>query len=227
MKTPTTSYLITASPRCGSQLLASLLANTGLAGFPDEIFNPWHMGDATNFFPADLVYDSEHVRGLVTKHTTPNGVFGSKAHFFQVTNFVGLDRLEGLYPTPLKYIALSRRVTERQAVSLARAEQTNAFNSEMESTREPHYNFFQILQCAREIRVQTKGWEMYFMQREISPCRVVYEDLVADQKGTIRRVLEYLNIQVPDDFACPETHLEKQADELSEEWVEKFKSGVV
>jgi len=57
------------------------------------------MGDATNFFPDDLLYGPEHIQQVIEKQTTPNGVFGTKAHFFQVINFVGLDRLESLYPT--------------------------------------------------------------------------------------------------------------------------------
>jgi LPS sulfotransferase NodH len=222
---PHTCYLIAASPRSGSQLLGSLLTATGLAGFPDEHFNPWHMGDATNFFPDDLLYTPEHIQRLIEKFTTPNGVFGTKAHFLQVTNFVGLDHLESLYPTPLKYISLTRRDVVRQGISLARAAQTNAYNSDMQPTREPVYNFHQISQCTREVRIQTKGWETYFHQRGIEPFRVVYEDFLTDQERIIRGVLEYLGVAVPEDFRIPETHLKKQADSLSDQWVEKFNRG--
>ncbi|HBX68572.1 MAG TPA: hypothetical protein DEH25_04110 [Chloroflexi bacterium] len=87
MQPPQICYLIAASPRSGSQLLVALLSATGLAGNPDEHFNPWYMGDATNFFPDDLLYCPEHIQRLMAEHTTPNGIFGSKAHFLQVTNF--------------------------------------------------------------------------------------------------------------------------------------------
>ena len=157
MNSPHTCYLIASSPRSGSQLLGALLTSTGLAGFPTEHFNPWHMGDATNFFPDDLLYSPEHIQKLIEKHTTPNGVFGTKAHFLQVINFVGLDCLERLYPTPLKYISLRRCDFTRQGISLARAVQTNSYNSDMQSTRDPIYNFYQILQCIREVRVDAKG----------------------------------------------------------------------
>jgi LPS sulfotransferase NodH len=225
MISPHTCYLIAASPRTGSQLLAALLTGTGLAGFPDEHFNPWHMGDATNFFPDDLIYGQEHIQQLIEKHTTTNGVFGSKAHFLQVTNFVGLDRLESLYPTPLKYISLTRRDVEHQGVSLARAGQTDSYNSDMPAMKEPVYNLYQISQCTREVRVQAKGWETYFHNRGIEPFRVVYEDLVADQEGILRGVLDFLGVAIPKDFLVPETHLKKQADALNDLWVEKFKRG--
>lgn len=225
MNTPYTCYLIASSPRSGSQLLDEILISTGLAGCPDEHFNPWHMGDATNFFPDDLLYGSEHIRKLAEKYTTPNGVFGTKAHFLQVINFVGLDRLESLYPTPLKYISLRRRDIVRQGISLARAVQTNSYNSGMQPTREPVYNFYQIMQCIREVCVDAKGWETYFQQRRIEPYRVVYEEFVNDQKETVKGILEYLGIEIPADFQITPNTQKKQADLLSEKWVEKYHRG--
>lgn len=225
MTLPHTCYLIAASPRCGSQLLTSLLTATGLAGNPDEHFNPWHMGDATNFFPDGLLYGPEHIQRLIAEHTTPNGLFGTKAHFLQVTNFVGLDRLESLYPVPLKYVYLRRKNIERQGVSLARAAQTDAYNSEMPEKGQPVYDFHLISQCTREVRVQDKGWKTYFHNRGIEPLVVIYEELVEDRVRILRGVLEFLGVSIPPDFQIPETHLRKQADSLSDEWVEKFRRG--
>ena len=206
-------------------MLGALLTATGLAGFPDEHLNPWHMGDATNFFPDNLIYGPEHIQRMIEKHTSPNGVFGTKAHFLQVTNFVGLDQLESLYPTPLKYISLPRRDVERQGVSLAKTAQTDSYNSDMTPTREPVYNFYQISQCIREVRVQAKGWETYFHNRGIKPFRVIYEDLVDHREEVLRGVLKFLGITIPQDFRVPETHLKKQADALSDLWLEKFRRG--
>ena len=225
MKSPHTCYLIAASPRSGSQLLGAVLTGTDLAGCPDEHFNPWHMGDATDFFPDHLLYGPEHIQHLIKASSTSNGVFGTKAHFLQVTNFVGLDRLESLYPTPLKYISLTRRDVTRQGISLARAAQTNAYNSEMHPAHEPVYNFYQIVQCLREVRVQAKGWATYFQQRGITPLQIVYEDFVTDQQGTLRCIFEFLNIALPAAFQVPVTHLKRQADSLSDVWVEKFHRG--
>src|SRR5512139_1824335 len=197
MNIPRTCYLIASSPRSGSQLLGDLLTSIGLAGSPAEHFNPWYMGDATDFFPDDLLYRQEHIQRLIEKYTTPNGVFGTKAHFLQVVNFVGLDNLEQLYPTPLQYISLHRRDFTRQGISLARAGQTDSYNSTMEPARDPVYNYYQILQCIREVRVDAKGWETYFQQREIEPLRIVYEDFVAAQRDTLQRIFDFLEIAIP------------------------------
>jgi LPS sulfotransferase NodH len=183
------------------------------------------MGNATDFFPDDLLYSPEHIQKLIEKHTTPNGVFGTKAHFSQVVNFVGLDCLEDLYPTPLKYISLRRRDVTRQGISLARAVQTNSYNSAMQPVREPIYNFYQILQCIREVRVDAKGWETYFHQRGIEPLRVIYEDFVADQRATLKRIFDFLEIALPPDFQIRASSLKQQSDSLSELWVEKFNRG--
>jgi trehalose 2-sulfotransferase len=225
MTVPHTCYLIAASPRSGSQLLGSLLAATGLAGNPDEHFNPWYMGDATNFFPDDLLYGPKHIQHLIAEHTTPNGVFGTKTHFLQVTNFVGLDRLENLYPKPLKYIYLRRKDVERQGVSLARAAQTDAYNSETSEKGQPVYDFHLISKCTREVRVQDKGWRTYFYNRGLEPHVVIYEELVMDRARILRGVLQFLGVSIPQDFQVPETHLKKQADSISDEWVEKFRRG--
>jgi LPS sulfotransferase NodH len=217
--------LIASSPRSGSQLLEELLTSTGLAGYPAEHFNPWHMGQATTNFPEDLLYGPEHIQKLTQKQTTPNGVFGTKAHFLQVVNFVGLDRLESLYPAPLKYISLRRRDSLRQGISLARAVQTNAYNSKMQPTSAPVYNFYQIMQCVREVCVDAKGWETYFQERGIEPFRVVYEDFVMTQRETVKGILEYLELEFPADFQITLHPQTKQADALSEQWVEKYQRG--
>lgn len=225
MNTPHICYLVASSPRSGSQLLGELLTSTGLAGCPEEHFNPWHMGDATNFFPEDLLYGYEHIQKLAQRFTTPNGVFGTKAHFLQVINFVGLDRLESLYPAPLKYISLRRHDVTRQGISLARAIQTNSYNSEMKPSRAPVYNYHQIMQCIREIRIDAKGWETYFQQRRIDPYRVVYEDFVNHQQETVKGILGYLGIAIPVDFRITMATQQKQADSITEKWVGKFERG--
>ena len=225
MNIPHICYLIASSPRSGSQLLGDLLTSTGLAGFPMEYFNPWYMGDATNFFPDDLLYGPEHIQRLIEKYTTPNGVFGTKAHFLQVINFAGLDNLEHLYPAPLKYISLRRRDFTRQGISLARAVQTDSYNSTMQPARDPVYNYDQIFQCIREVRVDAKGWETYFQQRGIEPLRIVYEDFVVDPGDTLQRIFDFLEIAVPAGFQMPVSPLKRQADSLSDLWVEKFNHG--
>jgi trehalose 2-sulfotransferase len=222
---PNTCYIICSAPRSGSHLLSYLLTDTQLAGTPQEYFNPWFMGDAKNEFPEKLVYGQSHVDGLIEKYTDANGVFGMKAQFDQVIDFVGLGRLESLFPTRLDYLFLQRRDKIGQAVSLARAEQTNQWMSGHPVEREPQYNYFQIQSCLREIKLQEKGWEVYFLEKGLSPFRVVYEELVANPEPIILAALDYLKLDRPANFQMPEPRIQKQADALSEEWIVRFTRG--
>ena len=218
----TNCYIVCSAPRSGSHLLSYLLTDTQLAGCPQEYFNPWFMGDARNEFPDKLVYEKSHITKLIEKYTSPNGVFGIKSQFDQVADFVGLNRLESFFPSPLKYIFIQRSDKTRQAVSLARAEQTDQWMSGQDSRREPQYNYFQIRSCLREIKLQEKGWETYFMERGIQPHRVNYEQLAVDPEPVILAALAYLEIPLPATFQMPAPRIQKQADHLSEDWVARF-----
>src|SRR5262249_15586129 len=80
-------YLICSTPRSGSTLLSTGLASTGRAGRPLEYLSQ----------PYGVVFKErngrlllpEYWRFLVTRRTTPNGVFGMKMHFDQFANNLG------------------------------------------------------------------------------------------------------------------------------------------
>ena len=219
-----TAYIICSAPRSGSHLLSTLLTDTGLAGYPQEHFNPWHMGDAVGEFPKHLVYGQEYVQGLVEKYTTPNGVFGAKAQFDQIANFIGLSRLLRFIPVPLNFIYIERQDDIRQAVSLAKAEQTDQWMWDQSAQREPEYNHYQLWGCLREVRLQAKGWEINFLEHGIEPYRVIYEELVTDPKPIILGALDFLEIKLPKNFRVPAPRLRKQADAISDEWVARLKA---
>jgi hypothetical protein len=48
---------------------------------------------------------------------------------------------------------------------------------------------------------------------------------VVDQPGTLKRIFDFLEIALPADFQLPTLPLQKQADSLSDLWVEKFNRG--
>lgn len=224
IKHPNTCYIIASAPRSGSHLLSTLLGATGLAGKPEEHFNPWFMGLATDYFPFDLIIHPEFVQDLIEKTTTPNGVFGTKAQFTQVSNFVGMQRLESQFPTPLRYIYIERRDQVRQAVSMARAIQGNSWTSDEVEQGILAYDDHLIGQCHREISIQKKGWEMHFYQNKIEPFRVVYEDFYPNPTPVILAVLAFLGINTPDNFILPAPNLKRQADKLNETWVQEYLS---
>ena len=114
---PRTSYLICTTPRSGSTLLCELLAQTGIAGLPEEYFQqlrstgaPMTPRDYLHGVAADLVppldparaapapddpydprryEDFEEYLGCVLRNaTTPNGVFAAKIMWPYVAGLV-------------------------------------------------------------------------------------------------------------------------------------------
>ncbi len=63
-------------------------------------------------------------------------------------------------------------------------------------------------------------WEDYFGRHRVSPHTVVYEDLVADYEAGLRGCLDFLGVGAPAALLTP--GIRRQADELTDEWVERF-----
>ncbi|MBN1799717.1 MAG: hypothetical protein JW822_14165 [Spirochaetales bacterium] len=221
---PKIQYIICSAPRSGSHLLSTALKNTGLAGFPQEHFNPWHMQNIIGF-PEELIYDDQYIPELINQNTSKNGVFGTKAQFSHITNFVGLHRLITIFGNDLKYIFIKRKNKIAQAVSLAKATQTQQFMADQEIHNKPVYNYYQIWQCLREINCQEKGWSVFFHEYNIEPYIVIYEELVDTYNLTILNVFRYLGIDIDQDFIVPEPTIKKQADKINDEWISKFQNN--
>ena len=236
---PQTSYLICATPRCGSYLLCEALRNTGIASRPDEFFYPdtaasWRerWGVAT---------DAEFLAKAIEAGSTPNGVFGAKVMWGYFDDFVRkLRRLPGAArraPLPellsavfpnLAYVWITRRDKVRQAVSHWRAAQTNVWvwgGGERQEAQAPAFDFKQIDRLVRQSQAQDRAWQRFFVAHRIVPFVVVYEELAEAYEATAMQVLHFLHIPAPDDLVFGERSLKRQADDLSESWVEQYHSA--
>ena len=65
-------------------------------------------------------------------------------------------------------------------------------------------------------------WEEYFCEAGITPFVVVYENLVKEYEETAIKTLEFLGIPVSSDLVFGERRMKKQADDLSENWVNRY-----
>ena len=75
------------------------------------------------------------------------------------------------------------------------------------------------------IRRDERFWELYFAHHSISPLRIVYEDFVDSVEPTVVRVMDHVGIERPAGFQLKPPTIERQADELSEQWVRRFLSA--
>ena len=128
--------------------------------------------------------------------TTPNGVFGAKLMWGYLGDFAqllrGIDGLGGL-PVPellgrvfpdLRYVQITREDKVRQAVSLWKAVQTQAWRREdgdADGLRRPsrRFSFRAINYLVRQLTAHDASWDAYFLGLGHEPLKITYEELAA------------------------------------------------
>ncbi|HLJ69544.1 MAG TPA: Stf0 family sulfotransferase [Chloroflexota bacterium] len=233
------SYFVCFTSRSGSTLLCEALSSTGVAGRPEEYFNIGQGDDPAKEPPwkAALLTKplAEYIPIACEFGTTPNGVFGSKLHLWHLqameTGLAGTqegdgrllaERLREVFPNP-RYIWITRRDKVRQAVSAFKGKQSRAWTSRAAGAKRPlAFNFPLVEASLRQMVREEAAWAQFFTDSGIVPYTVIYEDLVRDYEATLRGVLDFLDIPLPEGFVFPAPRLRKQADALSEIWVRRY-----
>jgi trehalose 2-sulfotransferase len=252
---PKASYIICATPRSGSTLLCDALSRTRLAGRPDEYFLFWywsvHKPQNMNRREARswALPPASYVKKVFTRGTRGK-VFGVKIMFSYFAFVVEVLRqyVDGENPRPenvldsffpnLHYIYITRQDKVRQAVSLARAVQTDEwkvnawsdfvrlceriFSRKNSQDNYLIYDFDQIDGFYREMVRQEESWENYFRESEIQPYRVVYESFVKSYNETLLEILKYLQVAHPAKMNFRKPFVKPQNDRLNEEWAQRF-----
>lgn len=168
--------------------------------------------------------------------TSPNGVFGAKLMWGYLGDFAqllrGIDGM-GALPVPellarnfpnLRYVRITRLDKVRQAVSLWRAVQTQAWRRERgdgdgRRTRKPTFSFRAINYLVRLLTAHEGSWDAYFLGLGQEPLTITYEELAEAHEPVVRRTLAHLAVPAPADLQVARSRLATQADELSERWV--------
>ncbi len=217
------SYLIASSYRCGSSYLCWLLWKTGLLGAPSEVLNP--TSELPQFINRFKTSDpSDYISKILERRVSRNGVFGVKAHFHH------FEAYQKQYPpllermAPVTYLFISRPDKVAQAVSMAKALQSNRWHSRMEGGPKPtlRYDREMIANCLDDIEEQDIAWRRWFKAHEVSPFEVSYNDLTKDAAGVVRSIVELLGVEndEPDEAHVPAVN--KQGDETNNEWIERY-----
>jgi len=223
------SYFVASSYRCGSTFLCWKLWGTGVLGAPAEYLNvgAGRMARDQMMRRLDAVTPEDYFIKLLNCRTSKNGVFGMKVHYPH------FEAALSWYPSmlrllsPVTYIYLNRRDALAQAISMAKAIQSNAWQPWEQSVRTTLiYDGALIAQCLRDLHQQKLGWRQWFEANKIAPFIVSYEDAVADTATVIREVIELLDVggDEPEQISLP--ILEKQGDAVSLEWHERFQQAV-
>jgi LPS sulfotransferase NodH len=239
---PESHYLICGVPRSGSNLLAEALGLTGIAGYPIEYFNKRY---ETYFLKSWGVayyrtYD-EFVSLAKTHGSTRNKVFGAKFHWYQTRDFVKsicevpayrdltLTQIINLFFPDVKYIWIKRKDKLRQAISYARAIQTNmwceidGFNNNADRGH-VDFDFAKIDGLYGTLISHEAEWHQYFDRIGVMPLVVTYEDFCHAYERTVMDVLQYLSLEVPDSLSIRPPRLKRQSDSMTEDWLQLYRT---
>lgn len=236
---PITSYTIWFSQRTGSTLLCKALEETGIAGKPNEWFNckPDLLDE---FQVTSHVELQEHLWNL---GSTVNGVFGINHSFYEphfgqlietIRKFPNCPQEETnrtaiweyAFPNH-RHIFMTRRNKVRLAVSWWKAIQSGEWHllpGELPKAADlsNSYSYDAINHLYNECSMREAGVQEFFTEGNIVPLNIFYEDFVQQYEQTIRRILEHLDLgEQP--VTIPPPLLEKTADDVSEEWVQRFR----
>jgi LPS sulfotransferase NodH len=243
---PSLSYIICCAERTGSTLLGNALIGTGIAGRPRSYFNRVaHYNPKMQKILGNAKDDDNYLGKVMVAATTSNGVFGAKVHWQHFLNLVTRverslllrggaapasvpERLQSHFPD-LRYIWLTRRNAVARAISHYRVTKTSRWQLDSRwvtddtgGEGEPRFDFDEIDAFVRLGEAQDAHWRQYFREHGISPLALVYEDLVQDLEGTVRRVLSFLGIAA-ETIAVPPPGLRRQADDHSREWEARYR----
>ncbi|MGI8890841.1 MAG: Stf0 family sulfotransferase [Chthoniobacterales bacterium] len=236
---PTHCYALCAIARSGAHLLTGGLRATQMAGRPLQYFNHQLAPRYGARYGLDAArHFSQYVRGVVAASATPNSVFGFRMESWDLDGFLARLRHTGDFGAPeaaevelmqtafprLRYIRLSREDKLRQAISKARAMQTEQWVSggKNPALREPEFDPKLIAHCLLSIQRAEEMWGDFFERNKIEPLAITYEELCRDYAATVWRVLDYLRIRPPRGFDPGPPQTVRQADGMTEEWVGRY-----
>lgn len=166
---------------------------------------------------------------------TPNGVWGGKLMWNQTPLL--LDRVEGLpersgpgllaairdvVGSEPVLIHVYRPDVVSQAVSFWRAVQTRVWRGRADPVRDARaeYHAGAIAHVVKLLQAQEEGWRSWFAEENISPIEVSYPYLWRNLTTVVATVLEALGL---DPGLAPQPVLERQADQRSDEWVDRYR----
>lgn len=167
---------------------------------------------------------------------TPNGVWGGKLMWNQTPLL--LDRAKDLpdrsgdgllaairdvVGSDPVLVHVYRPDVISQAVSFWRAVQTRVWRGRPDPNRDARaeYHAGAIAHVVRMLRAQEEGWRNWFAEENVEPIDVPYPVLWRNLTQVVADVLERLG---QDPRLAPAPVLERQADQRSDEWVDRYRA---
>lgn len=234
------SYRIWFSQRNGSTLLSMALEQTGVAGKPKELFN---INSEESMCSHYNVSDYNSLKEkLWEEGSTDNGIMAVKnclytSRYQQILSelknltkhhsWTDTEIWDDLFPN-CKHIFMTRRNKLRQTISWWKAINDGIWHKRDKSINDndaalkDRYDPNALDHLLRETVLRECAIQDYFSSQNVQPLTVVYEDFVGDYEGTIRRILDFIDVD-HSEIEIKDPPLQKTANEFSEIWVQQFR----
>jgi LPS sulfotransferase NodH len=166
---------------------------------------------------------------------TPNGVWGGKLMWNQTSLLMEraaglparsgtglLSAIRDVVGTDPVLVHVYRPDVVSQAVSFWRAVQTRVWRGRPDPVRDARaeYHAGAIAHVVTMLRAQEDAWRAWFAEEQIDPIDVSYPVLWRNLTEVVGSVLEALGL---DPRLAPAPVLERQADQRSDDWVDRYR----
>jgi trehalose 2-sulfotransferase len=213
---PDLCYLIAATARSGSTLLACILEQAGVFGRPTEYFNQdWVHSNSGGQRPTLLDcfrYAGQHGRGA-------DGTLGIKVLGHQFHKVAANFEIEAWLPRR-RWILLRRRDLLGQAISRVIAKQTGAWNSLEHCRQIPSYDKAAILRVMTIVLKENAALSLYFATRQEELVELFYEDFEHDHSQALHDICAHFGLAPLPEVG--KVAVARQRDDVSESWRERF-----
>lgn len=204
---PQISYLICGARRSGTTFLCDLLWKTDRLGKPFE----YNLKTCRDIISERIPDGMSYIDFLKKMRTTPNGVFGIKEVVVAGAKDMVVD----------KTIYITRRNIVAQAISLAIAKQTLAFFSFQDKKREPVYNYNELMNNMAHLCWVKCSWEKFFSSRNITPLRIVYEEIT---ETIVSEIADFIGVKLGNSTSLTTDMVVRQRTEINMEWEDRFRT---
>ncbi|MBT8425831.1 MAG: hypothetical protein KJO67_12715 [Silicimonas sp.] len=213
--------LVASTPRSGSHMLGHAMAASGVLGVPYEYLNPANLDEWRRRL--GVTGTDDLLRALFRRRTTPNGVFGLKAHYDHAQAFGGAAALIAALPGAV-IVHIRRGDVLRQAISYAIARQTGVWIAGQDAVSDDiRFDAALINRCLNDIVVQNARWDTAFREAGITPLPLFYEDVRDDIAGAVARVARHAGVECqPQDIAVDAQTRRQSKTSRTDAWVERY-----
>lgn len=200
-------YVVFMTGRCGSTWLMHLLRDTGLCGTPHEFFNEGGIASWNRRIGAASV--GAYIEGLARRYGS-SGRFGFEIdvwRFFQLHPYLDFNRS---FPSGRTvFLWMTRRDILAQAYSFATAKASGRWHvfrgTNPEAATPDAPADVAIWQEIHRLLLRERRMTAFFAAQELRVHSIAYEDLVADRRMVLLRVLDLLGCPLDAALAAAET----------------------